>query len=118
MGQDILPSRTQAMTTLPTEIVFSKEVTEPKLKLRYDGADTFDVLKRSWGSLNRKINQVGLDQAKESTKDYPHLQNLLEDVARNPELSFTSEASGTESIQVVLTKLNDLFRLCSVFSAI
>lgn len=114
MGQDILPSRTQAMTTLPTEIVFSKEVTEPKLKLRYDGADTFDVLKRSWGSLNRKINQVGLDQAKESTKDYPHLQNLLEDVARNPELSFTSEASGTESIQVVLTKLNDLFRLCSV----
>ena len=44
VGQDILPSRTQAMTTLPTEIVFSKEVTEPKLKLRYDDADTFDVL--------------------------------------------------------------------------
>ena len=28
VGQDILPSRIQAMTTLPTEIVFSKEVTE------------------------------------------------------------------------------------------
>jgi hypothetical protein len=114
VGQDILPSRTQAMTTLPTEIVFSKEVTEPKLRLRYEGADTFDVLKRSWGSLKEKINQIGLPQAKESTKDYPHLQNLLEEVAGNPELSFLPETSGTESIQTALTKLNDLVRLCSV----
>ena len=114
VGQDILPSRTQAMTTLPTEIVFSKEVTEPKLKLRYDDADTFDVLKRSCGSLKGKINQIGLPQAKESTKDYPHLQYLLEDVAGNPELSFLPETSKTESIQTSLTKLNDLVRLCSV----
>jgi hypothetical protein len=114
VGQDILPSRNTAMTTLPTEIVFSKEVTEPKLKLRYEGADTFDVLKRSWRSLKGKINQIGLDQAKESTKDYPHLQYLLEDVAGNPELSFAPETSGTEPIQTALTKLNDLVRLCSV----
>jgi hypothetical protein len=114
VGQDILPSRTQAMTTLPTEIVFSKEVTEPKLKLRYDGADTFDVLNRSWRSLKGKIKQIGLTQAKESTKDYPHLQYLIEDVAGNPELSFLPETSGTEPIQTALTKLNDLVRLCSV----
>ncbi|WP_028085468.1 dynamin family protein [Dolichospermum circinale] len=114
VGQDILPSRNTAMTTLPTEIVFSKEVTEPKLKLRYEGADTFDVLRRSWRSLKGKINQIGLDQAKESTKDYPHLQYLLEDVAGNPELSFAPETSGTEPIQTALTKLNDLVRLCSV----
>jgi Dynamin family len=114
VGQDILPSRNTAMTTLPTEIVFSKEVTEPKLKLRYDGADTFDVLKRSWGSLKGKIRQIGLNQAKESTKDYPHLQYLLEEVAGNPEISFVPEISGTEFIQTSLTKLNDLVRLCSV----
>ena len=114
VGQDILPSRTQAMTTLPTEIVFSKEVTEPKLKLRYDGADTFDVLKRSWESLKGKIKQIGLNQAKESTKDYPHLQYLLEEVAGNPELSFVPEASGREPIQIALTKVNDLVRLCSI----
>ena len=114
VGQDILPSRNTAMTTLPTEIVFSKEVTEPKLKLRYDGADTFDVLKRSWGSLKGKIREIGLNQAKESTKDYPHLQYLLEEVAGNPERSFVPETSGTEFIQTSLTKLNDLVRLCSV----
>lgn len=32
-GQDLLPSRNDAMTVLPTEIVFSREVTHPKLLL-------------------------------------------------------------------------------------
>ncbi|MFN5763868.1 MAG: dynamin family protein, partial [Pseudanabaena sp.] len=139
VGQDILPSRQQAMTTLPTEIVFSKEVTEAKLMLRHEGSDAFDVLKQSWGSLKRKINQIGLEQAKERTKAYPHLQDLLEDVSdnpessltselseteavqpdlgedvsNNPEPSFTPEVSGTEAIQTTLAKVNDLVRLCS-----
>ncbi|MFN9062468.1 MAG: dynamin family protein, partial [Pseudanabaena sp.] len=139
VGQDILPSRQQAMTTLPTEIVFSKEVTEAKLMLRHEGSDAFDVLKQSWGSLKRKINQIGLEQAKERTKAYPHLQDLLEDVSDNPESSltselseieaiqpdlgedvsdnpepsFTPEVSGTEAIQTTLAKVNDLVRLCS-----
>ncbi|MFN5610712.1 MAG: dynamin family protein, partial [Pseudanabaena sp.] len=99
VGQDILPSRQQAMTTLPTEIVFSKEVTEAKLMLRHEGSDAFDVLKQSWGSLKRKINQIGLEQAKERTKAYPHLQDLLEDVSDNPESSLTSELSETEAVQ-------------------
>jgi signal recognition particle receptor subunit beta len=114
VGQDILPSRNAAMTTLPTEIVFSKEVTEPKLMLRYEDADTYDVLKRSWGSLKRKIQQIGLPQAKQDISEYPHLQDLLEEVAGNPETSFRAEVLGTEAIQNALTKINDLVRLCSV----
>lgn len=116
VGQDILPSRNAAMTTLPTEIVFSKDVSEPKLKLQYDGANTYDVLKRSWGSLKRKIQQIGLAQATQEIKDkdYTHLQDLLEDIAGNPEIAFLSEVSGTEAIQKSLTDLNDLVRLCSV----
>ena len=114
VGQDILPSRNAAMTTLPTEIVFSKEVTEPKLMLRYQDADTYDVLKRSWGSLKRKIQQIGLPQAKQDIFAYPHLQDLLEEIAGNPEISFIPEVLGTEAIQDALTKINDLVRLCSV----
>ncbi|MFN7716656.1 MAG: dynamin family protein, partial [Pseudanabaenaceae cyanobacterium] len=116
VGQDILPSRNAAMTTLPTEIIFSKDVTEPKLKFQYDGSNTYDVLKRSWGSLKRKIQQIGLAQATQEirNKDYTHLQNLLEDIAGNPEIAFLSEVSGTEAIQKSLTDLNDLVRLCSV----
>ncbi|MFN5855280.1 MAG: dynamin family protein, partial [Pseudanabaenaceae cyanobacterium] len=116
VGQDILPSRNAAMTTLPTEIIFSKDVTEPKLRFQYDGSNTYDVLKRSWGSLKRKIQQIGLAQATQEirNKDYTHLQNLLEDIAGNPEIAFLSEVSGTEAIQKSLTDLNDLVRLCSV----
>jgi hypothetical protein len=32
-GQDLFPSRNDAMTVLPTEIVFSRQVTRPKLIL-------------------------------------------------------------------------------------
>lgn len=116
VGQDILPSRNAAMTTLPTEIVFSKDVTEPKLKLQYDGANTYDILKRSWGSLRRKIKRIGTAQAIQEIKDkdYSHLQGLLEDIAGNSKISFGSKVSGTEAIQKSLTALNDLVRLCGV----
>ncbi len=123
VGQDILPSRNAAMTTLPTEIVFSKDVTEPKLKLRYqldpesdDFVDIYSVLRRSWANLQRKINEIGIDQASKH-KDiakYPHLLDLLKDVSESLEIPFLSEVSGAEAIQKSLTDLNDLVRLCGV----
>lgn len=121
VGQDILPSRNAAMTTLPTEIVFSKDVTEPKLKLRYqldpesdDFVDIYSVLRRSWRKLQEQINTIGITQASEDIAEYPHLQDLLRDVSESPEVPFLSEVSGTEAIQKSLTDLNDLVRLCGV----
>ena len=121
VGQDILPSRNAAMTTLPTEIVFSKDVTEPKLKLRYqldpesdDFVDIYSVLRRSWRKLQEQISTIGIDQASEDIAEYPHLQDLLRYVNDSPEIAFLSEVSGTEAIQKSLTDLNDLVRLCSV----
>jgi len=121
VGQDILPSRNAAMTTLPTEIVFAKDVTEPKLKLRYqldpesdDFVDIYSVLRRSWRKLQEQINTIGIDQASEDIAEYPHLQDLLRYVNDSPEIAFLSEVSGTEAIQKSLTDLNDLVRLCSV----
>jgi len=121
VGQDILPSRNAAMTTLPTEIVFSKDVTEPKLKLRYrlepesdDFVDVYSDLMRSWTNLQRKINEIGIDKAYEDIAEYPHLRDLLKDVSDSPDIPFLSEVSGTEAIQKSLTDLNDLVRLCGV----
>ena len=123
VGQDILPSRNAAMTTLPTEIIFSKDVTEPKLKLRYkpdpdsdDFVDIYSVLRRSWANLQKKINEIGIDQASQH-KDiakHPHLLDLLRDVSEGLETPFLSEVSGAEAIQKSLTDLNDLVRLCGV----
>ncbi len=95
VGQDILPSRNAAMTTLPTEIVFSKDVTEPKLKLRYqldpesdDFVDIYSVLRKSWRKLQEQINTIGITQASEDIAEYPHLQDLLVDVSESPEIPF------------------------------
>jgi len=121
VGQDILPSRNAAMTTLPTEIVFSKDVNEPKLKLRYqidpesdDFVDIYSVLRRSWRRLQEQINTIGITQASKDIAEYPHLQDLLRDVGESPEIPFLSEVSGTEAIQKSLTDLNDLVRLCGI----
>jgi hypothetical protein len=121
VGQDILPSRNAAMTTLPTEIVFSKDVTEPKLKLRYkldpdsdDFVDIYSVLRRSWRRLQEQINTIGITQASKDIAEYPHLQDLLRHVGESPEIPFLSEVSGTEAIQKSLTDLNDLVRLCGI----
>ncbi len=121
VGQDILPSRNAAMTTLPTEIIFSKDVTEPKLKLRYqlapesdDFVDIYSVLRRSWGKLQEQINTIGITQASEDIAEYPHLQDLLKDVSKSLDIPFLSEVSGTEAIQKSLTDLNDLVRLCGI----
>ncbi len=123
VGQDILPSRNAAMTTLPTEIVFSKDVTEPKLKLRYqldpesdDFVDIYSVLRRSWINIKRKIDDIGLAQARLEiiAADYSHLQDLLEYIAQDLEVSFSCEVSGTEQIQKALTDINDLMRLGNV----
>jgi hypothetical protein len=55
-GQDLLPSRNDAMTVLPTEIVFSREVTRPKLIL--DKA-LMTLLREVWRQLNQKLQRIG-----------------------------------------------------------
>ena len=50
-GQDLLPSRNDAMTILPTEIVFSREVTRPKLTL---GKALMTLLREVWGQLHQQ----------------------------------------------------------------
>ncbi|MBD1813237.1 dynamin family protein [Microcoleus vaginatus DQ-U2] len=43
VGFDLLPSRAAAMTTLPTEIVFNKDLTEPILIVPKDCAEAFNI---------------------------------------------------------------------------
>ena len=59
-GQDLLPSRTDAMTVLPTEIVFSDDVNQPKLML----GKTLEMLKIAWRQAHQEIDRIGLTAAK------------------------------------------------------
>ncbi|UXE61837.1 MAG: dynamin family protein [Woronichinia naegeliana WA131] len=112
-GQDLLPSRNDAMTVLPTEIVFSHEVTCPKLIL--DKA-LMTLLREAWRHLHEKLQRIGLDEAiKLATKnDFPR-ENAIKEILNSSSVSFQSEVVESNGIQVELTKINDLLRLCGIF---
>jgi hypothetical protein len=108
-GQDLLPSRNDAMTVLPTEIVFSREVTRPKLIL--DKA-LMTLLREVWRQLNQKLQRIGLDKAIKQA-DFRH-ENAIKEIFSSSLFSL-SEVEESNSIQSDLIKINDLMRLCGIF---
>jgi hypothetical protein len=112
-GQDLLPSRNDAMTVLPTEIVFSREVTRPKLIL--DKA-LMTLLREVRGQLHQKLQRIGLKEAVEqATKnDFPR-ENVIREILNSSSVSSQSEVEESNSIQAELIRINDLLRLCGIF---
>ncbi|MBO1050223.1 MAG: hypothetical protein HEQ10_22175 [Dolichospermum sp. DEX182a] len=112
-GQDLLPSRNDAMTVLPTEIVFSRQVTRPKLIL--DKA-LMTLLREVWGQLHQKLQRIGLEEAvKQATKnDFPR-ENVIREILNSSSVSSQSEVEESNSIQAELIRINDLLRLCGIF---
>ena len=79
IGQDILPSRNAAMTTLPTEIVFNTELTEPTLTL---SAEILLVFQDTHLALQDKIQQLGNQGLEEKIAQYPHLPAFLTNLSK------------------------------------
>ncbi|ALB39167.1 hypothetical protein AA650_00655 [Anabaena sp. WA102] len=112
-GQDLLPSRNDAMTVLPTEIVFSREVTRPKLIL--DKA-LMTLLREVWGQLHQKLQRIGLKEAVEQAtrNDFPR-ENVIREILNSSSVSSQSEVEESNGIQAELIRINDLLRLCGIF---
>ena len=111
-GQDLLPSRNDAMTVLPTEIVFSLEVTCPKLIL--DKA-LMTLLREAWGQLHQIFQRIGFEEAiKQATKnDFPR-ENVIKEIFNSSVFPLSEEVK-PDDIQPALIKINDLLRLCGIF---
>ncbi|MEB3217990.1 MAG: dynamin family protein, partial [Nostocales cyanobacterium 94392] len=111
-GQDILPSRNSAMTTLPTEIIFDAELDQPVLTL---SAEVLSVFQDTLVSLRDKINEQGLETVKERLANYPPLQKMPESIQKFAiGKSIPGESKGHKDIAHTLTSLNDIVRLCSI----
>ena len=111
-GQDILPSRNSAMTTLPTEIIFDADLNKPVLTL---SAEVLSVFQDTLDSLREKINEQGLETVKERLANYPHLQKMPELIQEFPiDESIPRKSEGHKNIAHTLTSLNDIVRLCSI----
>ena len=99
------------MTTLPTEIVFNKDLTEPILIVPKDCGDAFDITVEA---IKRKISNEGIVTTQERIATHPHLQELLQEIDITNGFFNSDEIKGTDEIKRVLTALNDIVRLSSI----
>ncbi len=111
VGQEILPSRNAAMTTLPTEIIFDAELKEPTLIL---SAEILTVFQETVIALRQKSQTLGIEQRQEKIAQYPHLTHLLQEIHDPAGFPTRPTTTGREEIIKVLTGLNDIIRLCSL----
>ncbi len=112
VGQEILPSRNAAMTTLPTEIIFDAELKPPTLML---SEEILTVFQKTVEALRQKIGTLGTEQSQAKIAQYPHLNQLFQDIQQG-RVGFTtdSKTTGRKEIIKALTGLNDIIRLCSL----
>lgn len=111
VGQELLPSRNAAMTTLPTEIIFDPQLAEPVLILT---PQIQDIFRDTFTALQRKISELGLNRVQERMAQYPHLAKLPEKIQGMTGIAIESKISGRLPIINSLRALNDIIRLCSV----
>jgi GTPase SAR1 family protein len=119
IGDDLLPSRNAAMTTIPTEIVLKKELTQPVLIL---SAHIRKVFKGCYFALKEKIQRLKIEKIlEEKIGQYPHLRELIEEIynlTENelPNFLDSEKIEGKENIGKALTSLNDIVRLVSILA--
>lgn len=113
VGQELLPSRNAAMTTLPTEIIFNADLTEPILTL---SAEILSVFQDTLLTLQSQINSLGTERMQEKIAQYPHLMELLQEIQDTVGFPTRAKTYGREEIIKALTGLNDIIRLCSILA--
>jgi signal recognition particle receptor subunit beta len=112
-GQDLLPSRNDPMTVLPTEIVFSREVAKPELFL---SEDLMTLLPKVLRLLHQELEEIGLEKAVEqATKKHFPRENVIQEILKGSSVAFQSEVKESNRIQSELIRINDLLRLCGIF---
>jgi hypothetical protein len=115
-GQDLLPSRNDPMTVLPTEIVFSREVAKPELFL---SEDLMTLLPKVWRLLHQELEEIGLEKAfEQATKKHFPRENVIQEIFKGSSVAFQSEVKESNRIQGELIRINDLLRLCGIFGIV
>lgn len=108
-GQELAPSYSAAMTTLPTELTFNAKLTEPVLILNPNMVSGYrNMIQR----LRDTIQRQGLAWAQSQIKAYPHLKPLLEKIRAG--ISLQPKNTGQKPIIETLTMLNHLIRFAAL----
>lgn len=111
VGQEIMPNRNQAMTTLPTLIYHTPEQVTPKLSFVAKPANTFVQGLKTAFKKNKKL----FDYVSRAVEKSDELRKIVQDIQNNRCL-FKAEYSGSSEIFDFLEQLNDLVRLAGLLS--
>lgn len=116
LGQKLLPSRSSAMTTLPTEIAFKGNIDNPQLILSPSFIQPF-------GTALSEL-KTSLEQRQDVAEIEPSLKPLIKNI-KTDSLTISaliqsedSHVYQDEKINEVLEELNDIIRLCGYFNLI
>ncbi|NEO53454.1 MAG: hypothetical protein F6K54_10390 [Okeania sp. SIO3B5] len=124
VGEEILPSRNAAMTTIPTEIILDSKLDKPELII-LDNENQENEIKTIFGkavsAIQNKIKEVGgVEKAKEKIPQYPHLHKQLEQITKihinKYNLFDQKRTTEQKHIKTKLFYLNDIIRLCTLLS--
>ncbi|WP_072013818.1 dynamin family protein [Myxosarcina sp. GI1] len=111
VGQELLPNCAAAMTTIPTEISFNSQLTQPILNLSDNTLEVFNAL---FLAIKQQIAQFGIETLQQKLARYPHLIELLTKIEAIEQLSFAEQIVGRDAISNTLNYLNHVIRLYSV----
>ncbi|NEQ34849.1 MAG: hypothetical protein F6K40_00390 [Okeania sp. SIO3I5] len=118
IGQEILPNRNAAMTTIPTEIILDSSLYLPELLVSDEIKRIFE---KAVLAIQKKIKEIGdVEKAKAIIAQYPHLHKVLEGIEKinSSEDYLFADNKTTEQKYIInkLSILNDAIRLCSLLS--
>ncbi|KAF9761897.1 Clamp-binding protein CrfC [Nosema granulosis] len=109
IGENILPTRSNAMTILPTEVVFSREVQQPILYLSNETIDAMYIIREDVRKImietgaKMKINEIFQNEQ--------HLSMLASRIIDNETTYLQDRVQGPLKIQNTLLEINDLIRV-------
>jgi hypothetical protein len=111
VGENLLPARTAAMTTIPTEISHSAHEKIPCLTLTRTAVETFSrALTRMQGLVRRRPRQV----LRQQTAQFPQVEPVV-DLLRDTNVArILQKSRGAQAIQATLLRLNDISRLTAL----
>ncbi|CAM4983688.1 unnamed protein product [Rotaria socialis] len=102
MGYDLLPSRNTAMTTLPTEILFSQHTEQPELILKSELISTIDEISRK---LQLKSSDCNLSTRLRNEQD---LMIVMQHISANKHITLEFVTCGQSKIVDSLKYINDV----------
>lgn len=108
VGNELLPARALAMTTLPTQIELADDADQPTLTLPRQTQDYFGDL------LLRVRKELGGRRADEVAQRNPQMKDVIGRLSDGRFLVVPASVSGQDEVQQVLTDINDLVRLAAV----